>query len=59
MTKFVDDFKLLRNLRTNADHEKMSRHLIILSGQAITGRWNSVCINMIHVGKSNPNFTYE
>lgn len=32
VTKVADDIKLLRSLRTNADYEKVSRHLIILSG---------------------------
>lgn len=35
LTKFADVIELLRSLRSNVDYEKLSRHIIILSGRAI------------------------
>lgn len=38
VTKIADDIKLLKSLRTSADCERLSRHLIVLSGWATNDR---------------------
>lgn len=58
-TKIADDIKLLKSLRTSADCEILSRHLVTLSDWAINVRLNSVCLNVIHMGMTSPNFIYE
>lgn len=45
MAKIADDIKFLKSLRTSADYERLSRHLIAApSSWTINGRINSGCL---------------
>ncbi|CAM5105037.1 unnamed protein product [Natator depressus] len=61
VAKFADDTKLLKIVKTKADCEELQKDLTKLSDWAT--KWQMKCnvdkCNVMHIGKNNPNYTYN
>uniref|UniRef100_A0A8C3IBY2 Reverse transcriptase domain-containing protein n=1 Tax=Chrysemys picta bellii TaxID=8478 RepID=A0A8C3IBY2_CHRPI len=61
MAKFADDTKLLKIVKTKADCEELQKDLIKLSDWATKWqmKFNMDKCKVMHIGKNNPNYTYN